>query len=93
MTVLFETVKCEVGSDRAKVKREQGNFFLSIFICVLFALSFLLLERGGVVENTILSVLAFAALGLLVAVSGGIIYLTAVEWGDRRREQREKRGR
>lgn len=41
-------------------------------------------------ENTVLSVLAFAALGLLVAVSGGIIYLTAVEWRDRRREQRGK---
>lgn len=44
-------------------------------------------------ENTVLSVLAFAALGLLVAVSGGIIYLTAVEWRDRRQQQREKRNR
>lgn len=44
-------------------------------------------------ENTILSVLALAAMGLLVAVSGGIIYLTAVEWRDRRREQRGKRDR
>lgn len=43
-----------------------------------------------------LTVLAFIAFGLLIAVSIGIVYLTAVEWRDRRRrerEQREQRGR
>lgn len=45
------------------------------------------------IENTFLSILAFLAFGLLIAVSGGIAYLTAVEWRDRRRQEREKRGR
>jgi len=48
------------------------------------------------VEISALMVLAFAAFGLLIAVSFGIVYLTAVEWRDRRRrerEQREQRGR
>jgi hypothetical protein len=31
------------------------------------------------------------ALGLLVAVSGGIAYLTAIEWRDRRRRDRESK--
>ena len=44
-------------------------------------------------ETTLLSILAFLALGLLVAVSGGVIYLTSVEWRDRRRIDKEKRGR
>jgi len=34
--------------------------------------------------------LFFAAAGLLVVVSGGIIYLTAAEWRDRRRQKRDK---
>lgn len=50
-------------------------------------------ETGGVVENTVLSILAIVALGLLIAVSGGIIYLTAVEWRERRQQQKEKRNR
>ncbi len=44
-------------------------------------------------ENTLLSILAILALGLLIAVSGGVAYLTNVEWRDRRRQQQEKRGR
>jgi len=35
------------------------------------------------------SILAIAALVLLVVVTGGVIYLTAVEWRDRRRRQRD----
>ncbi len=44
-------------------------------------------------EFTALSILAIAAIGLLVAVTGGVAYLTAAEWRDRRRQDREKRGR
>jgi len=41
--------------------------------------------------TTILNVLVVAAFGLLVAVTGGIAYLTAAEWRDRRRQERERR--
>ncbi|MCU0527599.1 MAG: hypothetical protein MUF72_22605 [Elainella sp. Prado103] len=44
-------------------------------------------------ESIFLTVLATAALGLLVAVTGGVAYLTSVEWRDRRRLDREKRKR
>lgn len=33
------------------------------------------------------SVLATVALGLMVVVTGGIVYLTAAEWRDRRRQK------
>ena len=44
-------------------------------------------------EATVLTILATVALGLLVLVTGGVAYLTSVEWRDRRRQDREKRGR
>ncbi|MCU0518766.1 MAG: hypothetical protein MUC60_18245 [Oscillatoria sp. Prado101] len=44
-------------------------------------------------ENPVLIVLSIMALGLLVAVTGGVAYLTAAEWRDRRRREREKRSR
>ncbi|NJO78649.1 MAG: hypothetical protein HC827_09020 [Cyanobacteria bacterium RM1_2_2] len=44
-------------------------------------------------ESTFLTVLATLALGLLVLVTGGVAYLTAIEWRDRRQQDREKRGR
>lgn len=44
-------------------------------------------------ESTFLTILATLALGLLVAVTGGVAYLTTLEWRDRRRQDREKRGR
>jgi hypothetical protein len=44
-------------------------------------------------EVTALNALAVAVVVLLVTVTGGIIYLTAAEWRDRRRQEREKRGR
>jgi hypothetical protein len=44
-------------------------------------------------ESSILSLLAVVAIGLLVAVTGGVAYLTTMEWRDRRRIEREKRGR
>lgn len=42
-------------------------------------------------ETTVLNVLVLSAFGLLVAVTGGIAYLTAVEWRDRRRQDQERR--
>lgn len=44
-------------------------------------------------ESIFLTVLATLALGLLVVVTGGVAYLTAVEWRDRRRQDQEKRSR
>ena len=42
-------------------------------------------------ETSVLSVLVFAAFGLLLVVTGGIAYLTAAEWRDRRRRDSERR--
>jgi len=39
----------------------------------------------------ILNTLFLAALVLLVLISGGILYLTALEWRDRRRQDQDKR--
>ena len=39
---------------------------------------------GGLTLN---NVLAIVAAGMLVFVSGGVIYLSTVEWRDRRRRQ------
>jgi hypothetical protein len=44
-------------------------------------------------ETTAYSTLVIVALGLLVTVTGGVAYLTALEWRDRRREQRDRKGR
>lgn len=44
-------------------------------------------------ESIALTALATVALALLVTVTGGVAYLTAVEWRDRRRLDKEKRGR
>jgi CHASE3 domain sensor protein len=43
------------------------------------------------VETTFLNLLVLAAFGLLVAVTGGIAYLTTAEWRDRRRQAQETR--
>lgn len=45
------------------------------------------------IEVSALGILATLALGLLVAVTGGVAYLTAAEWRDRRRQDRDRRGR
>lgn len=42
-------------------------------------------------QITFLNVLVVVAFGLLVAVTGGIAYLTVAEWRDRRRQEREQR--
>ncbi len=39
----------------------------------------------------VLNGLFFSTLLLLVVVSGGIIYLTAAEWRDRRRQDRDRK--
>lgn len=41
-------------------------------------------------ESQAYSILAVIALGLMVLVTGGIIYLTAAEWRDRRRRKRDQ---
>jgi hypothetical protein len=41
--------------------------------------------------TTILNTLFLLAIVLLVVVSGGVLYLTTVEWRDRRRQDRDKR--
>jgi len=38
-------------------------------------------------------ILVTAALSLLVLTTGGIAYLTILEWRDRRRREKERRGR
>ncbi|MBC1238309.1 MULTISPECIES: hypothetical protein [Nostoc] len=43
------------------------------------------------VETPFLSILALIAVVLLVAVTGGIGYLTVTDWRDRRRREEEKR--
>ncbi len=42
-------------------------------------------------EGSFLNILALSALVLLVAVTGGVIYLTLMEWRDRRLREQEKR--
>ncbi|MDB9303861.1 MULTISPECIES: hypothetical protein [Cyanophyceae] len=42
-------------------------------------------------ENPFLNILALLALMLLVAVTGGVGYLTLADWRDRRRREEEKR--
>ncbi|ACK69489.1 conserved hypothetical protein [Gloeothece citriformis PCC 7424] len=40
---------------------------------------------------SLLNVLFIAALALLVLVSGGILYLTTLEWRDRRLQDKDKK--
>ncbi|MEB3269915.1 MAG: hypothetical protein VKJ09_15350 [Leptolyngbya sp.] len=41
------------------------------------------------VENQAFTLLATLAAVLMVVVTGGVVYLTAAEWRDRRRRKRE----
>ncbi|MEO8892570.1 MAG: hypothetical protein ABI417_13720 [Coleofasciculaceae cyanobacterium] len=43
-------------------------------------------------ESSFVTVLFLAAAGFLAIVTGGVIYLTAAEWRDRRRQDRDKKG-
>jgi hypothetical protein len=45
------------------------------------------MEASPIVFNVLFAV----ALALLIIVSGGIIYLTTVEWRDRRRQDKDKK--
>ncbi|WP_265584503.1 MULTISPECIES: hypothetical protein [unclassified Coleofasciculus] len=42
-------------------------------------------------ESSLYTVLFFAAIGLLALVTGGVVYLTAADWRDRRRRERDKK--
>lgn len=44
-------------------------------------------------ELSVVEILIMVAFGLLIVFTGGVAYLTAVEWRDRRRREREKRQR
>lgn len=44
-----------------------------------------------VVELSPYNVLILIAFGLMVTVSGGVLYLTLAEWRDRRRQNEDKR--
>ena len=48
-------------------------------------------QAGGVVEFSIANLLVLVAFVLLLTVTGGVAYLTAVEWRDRRRLDNAKR--
>ena len=39
------------------------------------------------------SILVVAAIALLLVVTGSVLYLTAIEWRDRRRRGQEQKGR
>jgi len=45
------------------------------------------------VEEIIVRVLVLVALVLLVTVTGGAVYLTAIDWQDRRRRDSDKRAK
>ncbi|MEO1619863.1 MAG: hypothetical protein AAFU53_02385 [Cyanobacteria bacterium J06632_3] len=42
-------------------------------------------------ENQLLVVMAVLSFGLLVVVTGGVVYLTVIEWRDKRRRGEEAR--
>ncbi len=42
-------------------------------------------------ESPFLSILTLVAVGLLLAVTGGVVYLTLADWRDRRRLENEAR--
>lgn len=44
-------------------------------------------------EFSFLNALIWLAFVLLVTVTGGVLYLTAVDWRDRRRQEQAKRQR
>ncbi|WP_293060867.1 MULTISPECIES: hypothetical protein [unclassified Okeania] len=41
-------------------------------------------------ELTVVNIMAIVASGLMLIVTLGVVYLTAAEWRDRRRQQRDK---
>lgn len=49
------------------------------------------LTLARTVESPFFTGLVFVAFALLLSVSGGVGYLTIVEWRDRRRRERESR--
>jgi hypothetical protein len=40
---------------------------------------------------TLFNILVLVAFGLLITVTGGVVYLTLADWRDRRRQDNEKR--
>jgi hypothetical protein len=52
--------------------------------------SLCLITMESTLQVQAFSVLAVLALALMVIVTGGVIYLTAADWRDRRRRQRDR---
>jgi hypothetical protein len=50
-------------------------------------------QRFLVETTTFLNILFLVAVALLVVVSGGILYLTSLEWRNRRRQSQDKKMR
>lgn len=42
--------------------------------------------------ESLFPILAAIAMALLLVVTGGVVYLTASEWRDRRRQDRDQKG-
>jgi hypothetical protein len=53
-------------------------------------LSFLEENPCSMEVGTFFNILVLTAFGLLVIVTGGVIYLTLADWRDRRRQDNEK---
>ena len=49
------------------------------------------MTEATTITQSLLPILAGVA-ALLVVVTGGVVYLTASEWRDRRRQDRDKKG-
>ncbi|MGD1938810.1 MAG: hypothetical protein ACFCA4_14840 [Cyanophyceae cyanobacterium] len=50
------------------------------------------MTEATTITQSLLPILAGVAALLLVVVTGGVVYLTASEWRDRRRQDRDKKG-
>ena len=61
------------------------------FIYLVYCNGCLGSRRFLTVETTLLITLFWSAFALLIIVSGGILYLTTLEWRDRRRQDQDKK--
>ncbi|MGB3262823.1 MAG: hypothetical protein WBA89_02610 [Microcoleus sp.] len=69
------------------IRNDRTNFIAVVRSHIISSIR----QAGGVVEFSIANFLVLMAFVLLVTVTGGVAYLTAVEWRDRRRLDKAKR--
>ncbi|MEG4862622.1 hypothetical protein QUA97_04285 [Microcoleus sp. CZ3-B2] len=82
------TEECESAEfDEDLYSSLQANLIAVVRSHIISNLS----QAGGVVEFSIANFLVLVAFVLLVTVTGGVAYLTSVEWRDRRRLDKAKR--